>query len=111
MALPGIPAYGRMTATPIRANDVAQPIEVLNSPRLSLMLHFTQSPADRRLRQPQVQLPAALAIAALVEMEFAPWEFAFVEVSLTGTPSKELAEEETAGALNDHLSYRQAPAE
>jgi hypothetical protein len=48
--------------------------------------------------------------AAVIEIELAPCEFALLELSLPGTPSKERAEESTAGDLNDLLSYKPSSA-
>jgi len=76
-------------------------------------LSRTEEEAFRLTAEPAVTFGHAKIIngAAVIELDLAPCEFAFIELSLPGTPSKERAEEQTAGSLNDLLSYKNKPTE
>jgi len=68
----------------------------------------SEEEAFRLAAEPSVRFGRAEIVdgSALIEMNLAPCEFAFVELSLSGTPSKERAEEQITGSLNDLLSYK-----
>ena len=75
-------------------------------------LSRSEEEAFRLAAEPAVRFGSAAVMDGFVviEIDLAACEFALVELSLPGTASKERAEEQTAGVLNDLLSYRPAPA-
>lgn len=70
----------------------------------------TEEEALRLAAEPAVTISYADVVqrATEIEIELAPCEFALIELSRPGTPSKERAEEQAMGALNNLLSYQSA---